>query len=81
MGTHPRALSESYPMDSNMTGFRGFSKFLVLGTKVASALEGLIQPAPLIRIIMPKRHKPVNVNSLLNLYGMGTNTHCSFNLL
>ena len=55
MGTHLSALSESYPIDTNMTGFRGFSKFFVLelGTKVASALEGLVQPAPLIRIIMP----------------------------
>ena len=26
MGTHLRVLSESYPMNTNMTGFRGFSK-------------------------------------------------------
>ena len=26
MGTHLRVLSESYPMDTNMTGFKGFSK-------------------------------------------------------
>ena len=25
MGTHPRVLSESYPMNTNMTGFRWFS--------------------------------------------------------
>ena len=45
MGTHLRVLSESYPMNTNMTGFRWFSEnlcILVLWTKVASALEGLI---------------------------------------
>ena len=45
MGTHLKVLSESYLMDTNMTGFRRFSKkncILVLWTKVASALEGLI---------------------------------------
>ena len=26
MGTHPRVLSESFPMSTNMTGFRRFSK-------------------------------------------------------
>ena len=26
IGTHLRVLSESYPMDTNMTGFRWFSK-------------------------------------------------------
>ena len=26
MGTHLRVLSDSYPMDTNMTGFRCFSK-------------------------------------------------------
>ena len=46
MGTHMRVLSESYPMSTNMTGFRWFSEvfrnlcILVLWTKVASALEG-----------------------------------------
>ena len=37
-------LSESYPMNTNMTGLRRFSKrlcVLVLWTKVTSALEGL----------------------------------------
>ena len=34
MGTHPGVLSESYPMNTNMTG-------LVLMMNVASALEGL----------------------------------------
>ena len=28
MGTHPRILSESYPMNTNMTGFRCFQKSL-----------------------------------------------------
>ena len=28
MGTHLRVLSESFPMNTNMTGFRGFSKSL-----------------------------------------------------
>ena len=44
MGTHLRVLSESFPMSTNMTGFRLFSKifgFFVLWRKVASALEGL----------------------------------------
>ena len=43
MGTHQRVLSESCPMNTNMTGLRWFSKIciLVLRTKVASALEGL----------------------------------------
>ena len=46
MGTHLRVLSESYPMDTNMTGFKWLSKIfciLVLLRKVASALEGLNQ--------------------------------------
>ena len=45
MGTHLRVLSESFLMNTNMTGFRWFSKnlcILVLWMKVASALEGLI---------------------------------------
>ena len=29
MGTHLRVLSESYPMNTNMTGFRWFSKIFV----------------------------------------------------
>ena len=28
MGTHLRVLSESYPMSTNMTGFKGFHKTL-----------------------------------------------------
>ena len=45
MGIHLRELSESFPMNTNMTGFRRFSKvfaLLVIWTKVASALEGLM---------------------------------------
>ena len=41
MGTHLRVLSKSYPMNTNMTGFRWLSKICILWTKVASALEGL----------------------------------------
>ena len=44
MGTHLRVLSKSYPMNTNKTGFKWFSKYLcvlVLETKVASAMEGL----------------------------------------
>ena len=43
MGTRLRVLSESYLMNTNMTGFRCFKKKLVLvpRKKVASALEGL----------------------------------------
>ena len=44
MGTHLRVLSESYPMNTNMIGFRWFSKIfasLCFGRKVASASEGL----------------------------------------
>ena len=37
MGTHRRVLRESYPMHTNMTGFRWFC-ILVLWTKVALAL-------------------------------------------
>ena len=44
MGTHLRVLSESYPINTNMTGFGWFSEIfciLVLLTKVAPGLEGL----------------------------------------
>ena len=44
MGTHLRVLSESYPMNTNMTGFRWFSKLfasLCFVMKVVFALEGL----------------------------------------
>ena len=39
--TETLAHSESYPMNTNMTGFRCCSEILVHRTKVASALEGL----------------------------------------
>ena len=42
MDTHLRVLSESYPMNTHMTGFRWFSKIFVLWKKVASASEGLM---------------------------------------
>ena len=44
MSTHLRVLSQSYPMNTNMIGFRWFFRklcILVLWTKLASALEGL----------------------------------------
>ena len=45
MGIYPRVLRDSYPMNTNMTGFGWFSKVflcvLVLFAKVASALKGL----------------------------------------
>ena len=43
IGTHLRELSKSFPVNTNMAGFKWFSKKLcvfVLWTKVASALEG-----------------------------------------
>ena len=44
MGTHLRAISESYPMNTNMTGFRSLRICVpVLRMKVVSALEGLTQ--------------------------------------
>ena len=39
MGTHLKVLGESYPMNTNMTGFRCLS-VLVLWMKVSSALGG-----------------------------------------
>ena len=44
MGTHLIALRESFLMNTNMTGFRRFSKnfaFSLHSTKVTSAAEGL----------------------------------------
>ena len=41
IGTHLRALDESYLMSTNITGFRWFSQIFALWTKVTSALEGL----------------------------------------
>ena len=40
MGTHPTELSDSFPMNTNMTWFKKLC-VLVLWMKVASALEGL----------------------------------------
>ena len=43
MGTHLRVLIESFPMNTNMTGFGWFSKvfaFFLPWTKVASAWKG-----------------------------------------
>ena len=57
MGTHPRVLSESYPMSTNMTWFRWFSKVFVLWTKVASAFEELrTQQTALHQTIQPDFH-------------------------
>ena len=41
IGTHIKGLSESYPMSTNMAGFRWFSKIFGFWMKVALALEGL----------------------------------------
>ena len=41
MGTHLRVLSEGYPMNTNMTGFRWISKVVAFMCFVALALEGL----------------------------------------
>ena len=38
MGTHLRVLNESYPMNTNMIGFRRFS-VLALWTKIASTFH------------------------------------------
>ena len=52
MGTHLRVLLKSYPMNTNMTGFRCFSKLFtwlaVHWMKVASALGGLVEGAHFI---------------------------------
>ena len=47
MCTHLRVLSERYPMNTNMTGFRWFST-----TKVVSTLEGL--NLPMLRLLSSK---------------------------
>ena len=67
MGTHMKGLSESYPMSTNMTRFRWFSKiFAFLGfshtpTKVASALEGLITRAA-------QHSSPLNIHEVLSCH-------------
>ena len=48
MGTHLRVLNKSYPMNTNMAGFRWFSKLkcvILLWKKVATVLEGLTRIA------------------------------------
>ena len=50
MGTHFRELSERYPMKTNMTGFRWFSK--IDASKVASALKGVRLSREIIRLII-----------------------------
>ena len=50
MGTHLRVLSESYPMNTNITAFIWFSKIVVPWTNVASASEGLSKHKTLQRI-------------------------------
>ena len=55
MGTHLRVLSESNPMNTNMTGFPIVFKnlcFLVLWTNAAAALEGLT--FPILRLLSSK---------------------------
>ena len=41
MGTHIRVPSETYPINTNMTGIRKFSNIFVFWSRVASALEDL----------------------------------------
>ena len=41
MGTHLRVLSESYPMNTNMTGFRLFSQKFIPVLWIKVAFEGL----------------------------------------
>ena len=46
IGTHLRVLREGYPMSTNMTDFRWFSKFCIFlqWTKVVPAWKGLMHP-------------------------------------
>ena len=44
MGTHLRVLSKSYTMNTNMTGFRGFSKIFVSLMAVALPLTDSLSP-------------------------------------
>ena len=54
MGTHLRLLRKSYPMNTNMTGFRwfSFSWILVLRKKVSLALEGLSKKKTTLIVIV-----------------------------
>ena len=71
MGTPLRVLSESYQMNTNMTGFRWFSEifesFNMFWTKVASALEGLTGVEVIIAFILSTPWKRCRLTSILNL--------------
>ena len=58
MGTHLRVLGECYPMNTNMIGFRCFSKILVIWMNVALALEGLRACLPPSLLILQSYHTP-----------------------
>ena len=66
MGTHLRVLSESYPVNTNITRFRWFSTIVgfltVLWTKEASAMEGLMEIWMIMRLILSLRAPPVCTN-------------------
>ena len=58
MDTHLRALSESYPMNTNMTGFLMFFKilsFLVFWTQVASAAGKVKEAHPCTHLKVKSR--------------------------
>ena len=65
MVTHQRVLSESYPMNTNMTELRWFSKNLcfVLWTKVAFKSTGKVKqdlnPRPLTAVRHSKMTEPI----------------------
>ena len=70
MGTHLRVLSESFPMNTNMTGFRGFSKifvFLCLGWKLSLSI-GRVREAIWL-------HRPVQDSSMRKI---SYNVHLGF---
>ena len=53
MGTYVEVLSESFPMNTNMTEFRWFSNiFASLCFRVPSALKGIIMIIIMIIILM-----------------------------
>ena len=67
MGTHMKVLSESFPMNTNMTGFRCFPKNLsvfLFWMKVASSLEGL-------RLSSKRRYKRVQLKAMNEDLGRG----------
>ena len=45
MGTHLRVLGESFPMSTNVTGFRWFSKLKALPCFVCSLSIGRVKPS------------------------------------